>query len=152
MKQAILSDRTLKNAIFVLCLLLIGNSSISAQRVTNWHRSKTLHYNTNYDFDLNRSTGIAIKDNGTFRIDIEYNGTGKIYYLSGGAFYGNGQKLIYTIDYADYRTFTDNSRYISIQAHNEYSQFTFNISIKKKKERIIKIAQINKNHEGVVYY
>ena len=142
----------MKKTINVLCLLCIYAYSVHAQKVTNWHRSKTLHYNTNYDFDLNKPTGIAIRDNSTFKIDIENDGTGKIYFLSSGAYYGNSQKLIYTVDHADYRTFTDGRRFINIQAHNEYSDFTFNISIKKKKELITKVAQINKDHQGSLFY
>jgi len=139
-----------KTIVFIFTILF--SFCLHAQKVTNWHASKTLLYATNYDFDLNKPTGLPIRDQFSFKIDIGYDGVGKIYFLSNGAYYGNGQKLVYIIDYATYEHFDDGKKFIDIRAHNEYANFTFNVFLKKKKEQIIKIATINKTNDGTLYY
>lgn len=141
----------MKSILILLCLYFNFLVPSFAQKVTNWHSQVTLHSLTNYDFDLNRATGPAIKTNCHYRIDIEDDGTGKIYVIISGAYGGNSQKKVYSIQSAYYRSYTDGKTFISIQSEDLYNTKTFQVALKNKK-KIKRIALINKNNEGTLTY
>jgi hypothetical protein len=141
----------MKKLILVVLLLL---SVIVKAQVTNWSASGTLYNVTNYDFDLNTYTGQSVRTTCSFKIDIDNDGHGKVYLLDKASMGGEGQKMVYKVDYAQKGTYTDGTSYIDIKGDNGYAIHTIRISLQNKrgKEQVIRIAIINKNNEGSLYY
>jgi len=139
----------------MLCIIFITGVNAKSQSASNVHFEVGLQYFTNYDFDLNKPTGIAIRDNGYFKVDIGENGRGKFYYLSSNADGGMGQKIIYTITNAEYKTYIDGSKFLKINSYwEDGSEITImvNYKISKNKNVISSIAMIGINNEGTLHY
>lgn len=141
--------------LFIISVIVTTGFYAKSQSATNIHFEVGLQYFTNYDFDLNRPTGIVVRDNGFFKIDIGEEGRGRFYYLSSNADGGMGQKIIYTISNAEYKTYSDGSRFLKINSYwEDGSQITIMVNYKtnKNKNVISSIAMIGSNNEGTLHY
>jgi len=135
-----------------ICLLIFMSFTcqLNAQRITNWNADVSFHSWTGYDFDLNKPVGMLIPTYVSFKININGSGTGIVYLLKSD----NNQKLIYNIDYATHKEYTDGGEYIEINTHNENGDFIVRVTIKTKRKKTIikKIALIASNHQGSLFY
>jgi len=145
----------MKKILLVLLIIASTGFNSKSQNVANVHYEVGLSYSTNYDFDLNKPTGIVVIDNGYFKIDIGEDGRGKFYYLSGNAYGGNSQKIIYTISNAEFKSYSNGDKFLNINAMwEDGTELTImvNFKIKKKKELISSIAIKGANNEGTLHY
>lgn len=144
----------MKKLILLLVMTISGLGS-KAQIVTNLHFDAELRYSTNYEFDINKASGLVINDFGYFKIDIEEDGKGRFYYFSRAANDGFGQKVIYKITKAEYRTYTDGSRFLNIDSYwEDGSIITVRVNFKttRGKDYIQSIAMIGSTNEGTLHY
>jgi|GEM_PF-4503687 len=142
--------KKITNILIIISFCTICVLDSYGQKINNWEANVHFSTATDYDFDLNKPIGMPIRMYWSFKINIGYTGTGKLYQLNNS----NGQKLIMDIEDAKYSQYSNGDQYVSINCHNEYGKFAVRVNIKNKRKKTIikKISIINSSNGGTVYY
>ncbi len=141
---------TMKKIVFLLLFLI--HSVIYAQLNVKVDFYKC----TNYDFDLNQATGALINLHNAFLINYNSEGVGKFIFLSNvDDIYQDTKKYKYDILQVSHGSYTDGVKYIKLRCLDFFDRKTkifLTLKTKNNKQIISKIAIINEDNEGTLYW